>query len=549
LNLHKNGLPPFVRIDNEGAQMKWTIKCNRCGLSWNKETDGVTFPIADCPRCHDDTLRGLSVYAETPVTDECNQCGRTWTSVIVKNCCPYCGSTDLVGRSKDAVQRYDEINGLQTIKKEKVTAEEQGEVKPTQPVSLPKQNDAGKKVEKSSSHARKIFLTVFIPVFGLLCGVIGTFLAFFQVYPEFRPLPTPLPTPAPCIVVNEDGSDVYNRLPVRDSKTVGHIPKGSKVKIDDIARSGGVDFYKISGYTFTQSYDIEGYIFASTVLCGDFPITLPEVEEPLIPMLLTGHIAFVSDRDGNYEIYVMNADGSQPKNLTQNPADDFSPAWSPDGRYIAFFSERDGNYEIYVMNADGSQPKNLTQNLAADYSPAWSPDGQHIAFQTERDGNYEIYVMNADGSQPKNLTQNPAAEWSPAWSPDGQHIAFSSNRDGNYEIYIMNADGSQPKNLTQNSIDNSDPDWSPDGQHIIFSSESDGNLEINVMKADGSQQTNLIQNRTDYSPAWSPDGQYIVFYSERDGNNEIYVMNADGSQQTNLTQNLATDWSPDWSLE
>ena len=239
------------------------------------------------------------------------------------------------------------------------------------------------------------------------------------------------------------------------------------------------------------------------------------------------HIAFTSERDGDHEVYVMAADGSNPINLTQNDGFDLYPAWSPDGQHIAFMSIRDGNREVYVMAADGSNPINLTQNDGYDADPAWSPDGQHIAFTSERDGNREVYVMAADGSNPINLTQNDGYDLSPAWSPDGQHIAFMSIRDGNPEIYVMAADGSNPTRLTQNDDLDDSPAWSPDGQRIAFMSERDGSWEIYVMAADGSNPINLTQNTVDdLSPAWSPDGQRIAFMSERDGNWEIYLTSA-----------------------
>jgi Tol biopolymer transport system component len=220
---------------------------------------------------------------------------------------------------------------------------------------------------------------------------------------------------------------------------------------------------------------------------------------------LFDHIAFVSERDGNGEVYVMDADGSNPTNLTNNAAWDVYPAWSPDGTRIAFVSDRDGSYEIYVMDADGSNPRNLTNNAVWDGDPAWSPDGMQIAFVTGRDGNDEIYVMNADGSNPRNLTNSAAGDDEFAWSPDGAHMAFVTGRDGNDEIYIMDADGSNPTNLSNHLTWDLYPVWSPDGTQIAFRSTRDGAGDVYVVDADGSNLTNLTDNTAlDYSPAWSP---------------------------------------------
>ncbi|MDQ2806829.1 MAG: protein kinase [Chloroflexota bacterium] len=264
-----------------------------------------------------------------------------------------------------------------------------------------------------------------------------------------------------------------------------------------------------------------------------------------------GRITFYSYRDGNAEIYVMNADGSGQTRLTNNPAIDWEPAWSPDGQHIVFTSRRDGNFEIYVMNADGSGQTRLTNNAAFESEPAWSPDGQHIAFTSYRDGDLDIWVMNADGSGQTWLTNNAASDSQPAWSPDGQHIAFTSYRDGDLDIYVMNADGNLQTWLTNNPTSDSQPAWSPDGQHIAFTLNRlnrDSNDVIYVMNADGSGQTRLTNNPAfDREPSWSPDGQRIAFASYRDGNYEIYVMNADGSGQTRITNNSTDDFEPKWT--
>jgi len=258
-------------------------------------------------------------------------------------------------------------------------------------------------------------------------------------------------------------------------------------------------------------------------------------------------IAFASDRDGNYEVYVMNEDGSGLKRLTNNPDEDVFPCWSPDGRKIAFESRRDGNPEIYVMNADGTEQTNLTNSTSWDQFPSWSSDGQNIAFHSIRDENHEIYTMNSDGSELKRLTNNSTHDMGPSWSPDGMKIAFHSIKDENHEIYVMNADGSEQTRLTNDPARDTSPAWSPDGKKIAFVSNRDGNFEIYVMNTNGGELRRLTNNSiNDGNPSWSSDGKKIAFVSDRDGNREIYVMNADGSEQKRLTNNPAEDRFPCW---
>jgi TolB protein len=283
-----------------------------------------------------------------------------------------------------------------------------------------------------------------------------------------------------------------------------------------------------------------------------------------------GKIAFSSNRTGNYDIWVMNPDGSGQTDLTNNPALDDTPAWSPDGSKIAFVSKRPSSpyhsteREIYVMNADGSGQTQLTRpasyHTPNNYDPAWSPDGSKIAFVSTRDSttgyNAEIYVMNADGTGQKRLTNNPSIDDSPTWSPDGSKIAFESRtgENDNYKIWVMNADGSgQPKQLTfNNAYEDGYPAWSPNGTKIAFDSNRAGVFEIYVMNTDGTEQT-LVATSTfgnEYHPTWSPDGSSIAFWSFLDANfkenHDIYVMNTNGQGLTRLTTDLAKDEYPAW---
>ena len=264
-----------------------------------------------------------------------------------------------------------------------------------------------------------------------------------------------------------------------------------------------------------------------------------------------GRIAFDSNRDGNGNIYVVNADGTGLYRVTSHPEWDLSPAWSPDGRRIAFESYRDQNWEIYVINANGSGVTRLTNHDEGDHAPAWSPDGRRIAFESYRagDGNKEIYVMNADGGGVTRLTNNLAWDGSPTWSPDGSRIAFESKRDGNSEIYVMYSDGTGLTRITNDPAWDESPTWSLDGSRIAFHTDRDGNKEVYVMNADGAGATRLTDRpETDSAPAWSFDGWGIAFESETaDGGWDIYVMGRDGSSPIRLIVGDSNDKNPSWT--
>ncbi|HEY0407830.1 MAG TPA: DUF4214 domain-containing protein [Pyrinomonadaceae bacterium] len=271
-----------------------------------------------------------------------------------------------------------------------------------------------------------------------------------------------------------------------------------------------------------------------------------------------GKIAFSTTRDGNSEIYVMNSDGSSQTRLTNDPAFDGDPAWSPDGTRLLFVSTRDGNEEIYVMNADGSSQTRLTANSALDRTPAWSPDGAQIAFASNRDSaQFDIFIMNSNGSSPVNISRGGgAADYQePDWSPDGARIACSqafvqNNVRGPYGVLVMTASGNNQTRLTLAGNTDINPRWSPDGAKLVFTSDRTGNfgsLEIFLMNADGSNQLRLTNNTGENSrPCWSPDGAKIAFQSNKGLSFDIYTMNADGGNQAALFLNSTDEFQPVW---
>ena len=292
---------------------------------------------------------------------------------------------------------------------------------------------------------------------------------------------------------------------------------------------------------------------------ASFPLTISKTIRPAAPGRgsqftaeagrVIGKIAFGSDRDGNFEIYTMDADGGGQTRLTEDPAEDHSPSWSPDGSRLAFVSTRDGNPEIYVMNADGTGQTRLTNNSAGDLGPKWSPDGSQIAFFTNRDGNDEIYSMSPDGTNQVNLTNHPADDSSFAFSPNGTMIAFSSSREETqFDIYTMASTGGGVARLTTAAGDDINPSWS--SQQIAFQSNRDDTDELYAMGAAGQNQTRLTNNADfDVDAAQPADGSRIAFASSRDGNLEIYLINPNGSGATRLSTNNAADIQPALQLQ
>ncbi len=268
-----------------------------------------------------------------------------------------------------------------------------------------------------------------------------------------------------------------------------------------------------------------------------------------------GSFAFVSDRDGDYEIYllIIPPPGGGPVvevQLTNNEADDSVPDWSPDGSRITFASTRDGNWEIYVMDVDeamrdpsGVGGLRLTDQEGDDLSPVWSPDGTLIAFSSDRGGDSDIYVMRADGTGLRQLTDNAGIESKPTWSPDGTKIAFDSGSGYGRDIYVMDSDGTNMRLLV--SAQGGWPAWSPDGTRIAYFDRIDSGPEICVVNVDGTHRTRPTQDNTPaWEPSWSPDGEWLLYVSGQVP--DVFMVRADGSETHRLTNSSFEEWAPAW---
>ncbi len=270
-----------------------------------------------------------------------------------------------------------------------------------------------------------------------------------------------------------------------------------------------------------------------------------------------GKIAWHSKRSDSIQIWVMDDNGQNPKQLTvgEGIGTNSEPAWTPDGSKVAFVSDRADlqALQIYVMNADGTDQRPLMPfNASLDWSPAWSPDGAKLVFQTNRgeNANFEIYVANADGSGLTNLTNNLANDSRPSWSPVGRQIVFVSDRTGIRQLYLMNADGSNQRQLSASDGEDDFPKWSPDGKEILFQSNRSGGGRFGVymMNADGSNVRrigDLTGNKV--MPVWAQDGQVIIYASDLHYPDwDLFIMDHNGANVRQLTEGGDADRYPAW---
>lgn len=259
-------------------------------------------------------------------------------------------------------------------------------------------------------------------------------------------------------------------------------------------------------------------------------------------------IAFTSDRDGDPEIYVMNADGTSPRRLTHTPGRDAHPFFSRDGRRIVFQSPRANGVDtnIYVMNSDGANVVQLTNLKGFAGVPVYSPDEKLIVFQWRETNNFEdngkwrICLMNTDGSGFRVITPGLANDQVPNWSRDGKRLLFYSDRTGKDQLYTMKPDGTDVRRVFASEFNDNAAFWSRDNRKISFTSDRDGKRELYVMDADGKNVRRLTNTRaTERLGVWSPDATKIAFSSDGDGPAHIYVTNLDGSKVVCLTDSKA----------
>jgi len=245
-------------------------------------------------------------------------------------------------------------------------------------------------------------------------------------------------------------------------------------------------------------------------------------------------ILFVSEQAGTKEISAMDFDGRNVRQLTTHKSIAINPSGS--GNRAAYTNYVRLYPQIWTMNLDGSDKKEVQTGVELNASPALSPDGSTIAFAGSAKGNTDIYTIGANGGSLRRLTTSRALEASPAWSPTGRQILYTSDLTGNPQIYVMDAEGTGSRRVTFAGNWNDEATFSPDGSHIAFACRNEGDFNICVMDFSTGQTVQVTGEGSNGHPTWSPDGEKIVYSSRRGGSTQIYSMDATGQNKRQLTQ-------------
>ncbi|HMQ51074.1 MAG TPA: cellulase family glycosylhydrolase [Anaerolineae bacterium] len=275
------------------------------------------------------------------------------------------------------------------------------------------------------------------------------------------------------------------------------------------------------------------------IALGLFYLTTTQISEP-------PQFAFASDRSGAGDIYVVDAN-EELRNLTDHPASDWDPVWSPTGDKLAFTSHRSGDSDIWLLDLLETEtpvsPRNLTNNPAWDYSPTWSPSGQSVAFISERDGDPELFVQNLESDTAIQLTFNNEHDHRPVWSPDGKLIAFASVRDGIEKIYLIRPDGTDEQLAIPFALQGTSPAWSPDSQQLAFIGWDEQNQPGIYVIGPAQDDLERVYKAEHWlgSLNWSGDGAWWTFTSWQSGNHEVYALPVKGGDPIRLSYDEAWD--------
>ncbi|MBS0155282.1 MAG: Tol-Pal system beta propeller repeat protein TolB [Nitrospira sp.] len=269
------------------------------------------------------------------------------------------------------------------------------------------------------------------------------------------------------------------------------------------------------------------------------------------PGIARTKIAYVSELGSARELFLMDYDGYDPRQLTADGFLNLMPRWSPDRRFLVFTTYRNRNaQDIDLLELATGKRWTLVSQGGLNITPALSPDGNFLAYSSSSEGNAELYRMDTHTKAVQRLTTNAGGDLSPSWAPSGRELAFTSDRNGGPQVFLISSDGSNVRRLTFEGDYNAAPAWSPRGNWIAYVCRTPKKeYKLCLITPDGQKRVQLTTGPgVDDSPSWSPDGRHIVFSSTADGKSHIYMINADGKDLERITftgtHNSAPTWSP-----
>ncbi|MDO8426565.1 MAG: Tol-Pal system beta propeller repeat protein TolB [Deltaproteobacteria bacterium] len=263
--------------------------------------------------------------------------------------------------------------------------------------------------------------------------------------------------------------------------------------------------------------------------------------------IFTTRLLFVSDKEGNKEVYMSDYDGRNAIKITRNRSINLSPQWSPDGKRIIYVSYKKGSPNLHMLDLRTGKDSAVSERPGINIGGRFSPDGGKVALTLSGDKSPELHILDLNSGEYRKLTDNFGIDVSPSWSPDGAKLAFVSDTSGNPHIFVLDLLTGNIKRLTFNGKYNSSPAWSPDGRLIAYSRSDNGVFNIWVMQPDGAGSAQLTFEGNNRSPSWSPDGRFIIYSSAARGNSSLYIMRSDGTGSMRLETGIGNEKSPVWS--
>ncbi|HEX6178021.1 MAG TPA: hypothetical protein VF057_06655 [Thermoanaerobaculia bacterium] len=348
-----------------------------------------------------------------------------------------------------------------------------------------------------------------------------------------------------------------------DAFAITPLPPGVPPTVDAAKRAGAHYFLKLNVFREGEEYLVDAELYETTGTLVDrgkrYRATRPALARTAhtiadeILRLVTGRrgifmsqIAYASNRSRTWEIWLMDWDGANQRQITNHKTISILPSWAPDNERMVYTSFLGGTSNMWLVNRRGGGRIRLHTGLGLNTSATFSPVSNDIAFVGSVNGNPDIYLIRDDGSNIRRLTTTQSIESTPEWSPNGRQISFTSGRSGSPQIYVMDAEGTNVRRISFDGDWNDDATWSPNGEQIAYTSRVAGRFQIRIHNTVTGQSRIIAGQGSNEQPTWSPDGKWLAFQSNRSGKWQVYRVRADGTDLLQLTfegENREPDWS------